>query len=254
MKTADERLTRKQKRILRQIGQNERVKKSLQEQINFELKVIEPLTKNQKRAFESFESGLQHLVLHGVAGTGKSFISLYLALKELMGTNQNQYQKVMIMRSVVPTRDMGFLPGGFTDKQKVFEAPYHAIFQELYGRSDAYDYFKRKGLIEFCTTSFIRGITLSNCILCCDEIQNMSGHELDSVITRVGENTKVVFSGDITQSDFRHSDDRDGLRKFMDILKKMEMFEFIEFEQDDIVRSRLVKSYIIEKLKLGYNF
>ena len=251
MKTADERLTRKQKRILRQLGQHERVKKSLQEQINFELKVIEPLTKNQKRAFESFESGLQHLVLHGVAGTGKSFISLYLALKELMGTNQNQYQKVMIMRSVVPTRDMGFLPGGFKDKQKVFEAPYHAIFQELYGRSDAYDYFKRKGLIEFCTTSFIRGITLSNCILCCDEIQNMSGHEVDSVITRVGENCKIMFSGDATQSDLIKTSEKNGIIDFMKVLRKMPSFDIIEFGVDDIVRSGLVRQYLIAKIEEG---
>jgi phosphate starvation-inducible protein PhoH len=250
---ASERLTRKQKRILKQLGHKDQTK-PLQDKLNFELKKIEPLTENQRRTFESFRQG-QHLLLHGIAGTGKSFISLYLALQYLLeNKDKGPIEKVVICRSVVPTRDMGFLPGSSKDKQKVYESPYNQIFQELFGRGDAYDYLKRKGVVEFMTTSFIRGITLNNCILCCDEIQNMSGHELDSVITRMGTDTRLIFSGDITQSDFLHDHDRGGLRKFMDILNKMNMFEFIEFDEHDIVRSELVKSYIIEKKKLGYSF
>lgn len=253
MQQADERLTRKQKRILKQLGHKDKVQ-SVQEKINFDLKQIEPLTENQRKTFDNFQEG-KHLLLHGVAGTGKSFISLYLALKELLeAEDKERYQKVIIMRSVVPTRDMGFLPGSFKDKQKVYESPYTSIFTELFGRGDAYDYFKRKGLVEFMTTSFIRGITVSNCILCCDEIQNMTGHELDSIITRVGDNTRLIFSGDITQSDFYHENDRGGLKKFIDILDKMQLFGFVEFNENDIVRSELVKSYIIQKMRLGYNF
>ena len=244
-----ERLTRKQKRILKQLGHKDQTK-PLQDKLNFELKKIEPLTENQRRTFESFREG-QHLLLHGIAGTGKSFISLYLALQYLLeNKDKGLIEKVVICRSVVPTRDMGFLPGSSKDKQKVYESPYNQIFQELFGRGDAYDYLKRKGVVEFMTTSFIRGITLNNCILCCDEIQNMSGHELDSVITRVGKNCRIVFCGDFRQSDFTREHERNGLIDFMRILNRMKSFEYIDFTENDIVRSAMVKEYIIAKDRL----
>ena len=186
----EETTTRKQRRLLRQnkIGELENQK------IPFKIKKIEPLTENQKISFEQYHNG-KNLMLHGIAGTGKSFISVYLALNEIMNENKN-YNKIIIVRSVVPTRDMGFLPGNSKEKTKVYEAPYYAICGELFGRGDAYEILKQKGLVDFISTSFIRGITLNNCIIIVDEIANMTLHELDSIITRVGKNCKIIFSGD----------------------------------------------------------
>jgi len=239
-------LTRKEKRLLKQNKNGS----GTQEKLNFQLKTIEPLTKNQKEAFEAYRCG-QNLLLHGIAGTGKSFISMYLSLEEILSSSDSQYKKIVIVRSVVPTREMGFLPGNAKEKAQVYEAPYYAICTELFGRGDAYSYLKQKNLVEFISTSFIRGITLNDCIIIVEEIANMSLHELDSVITRVGKNCKVIFSGDFRQSDFTRDHEKNGLPQFMKIIKRMKSFTFIDFDQNDIVRSGLVKSYIIEKDRLG---
>ena len=238
------RLTRKEKRILRQTNQ----KVNNQEKLNFKLKNIEPLTQNQKLSFEAYQNG-KNLLLHGIAGTGKSFISLYLALNQILSEN-SQYKKLVIVRSVVPTRDMGFLPGNSKEKAKVYEAPYYAICTELFGRSDSYDYLKSKNLVDFISTSFIRGITLNDCIIVVDEIANMTLHELDSVITRVGKNCKIVFCGDFRQSDFTKEHEKNGLVDFMRIIERMKSFTFIDFNEQDIVRSSMVKDYIIQKDRL----
>ena len=243
----EERLTRKQRRLLRQnkVGELDNQK------TEFVMKKIEPLTENQKLSFEYFDKG-KNLMLHGIAGTGKSFISLYLALREIMDNKNSQYKKVIIVRSVVPTRDMGFLPGSNKEKAKVYEAPYYAICTELFGRGDAYDILKQRNMVDFISTSFIRGITLNNSIIVVDEMQNMSGHELDSVITRIGKNCKVIFSGDFRQSDFSKTTDKDGLLQFMKIIQRMKAFAFVEFYQEDICRSALVKEYIILKDRIGF--
>jgi phosphate starvation-inducible protein PhoH len=238
------RLTRKEKRVLRQTNQ----KVNNQEKLNFKLKHIEPLTQNQKLSFDAYNNG-KNLMLHGIAGTGKSFISMYLGLGQILSEN-SQYKKLVIVRSVVPTRDMGFLPGSSKEKAKVYEAPYYAICTELFGRSDSYEYLKSKNLVEFISTSFIRGITLNDCIIVVDEIANMTLHELDSVITRVGKNCRIVFCGDFRQSDFTKEHEKNGLIDFMKIISKMKSFTFIDFNEQDIVRSSMVKDYIIQKDKL----
>jgi len=239
------RLTRKEKRILRQQNGKENTN---QEKLNFNLKHVEPLTENQKRSFEAYQQG-KNLMLHGIAGTGKSFISLYLSLNQILSEN-SVYKKLVIVRSVVPTRDMGFLPGSPKEKAKVYESPYYAICSELFGRGDAYDYLKNKNLVEFISTSFIRGVTLNDCIIVVDEIANLTLHELDSVITRVGKNCRIIFSGDFRQSDFTKDQEKNGLNDFMRIIKRMKSFEFIDFQREDIVRSKMVKDYIISKEEL----
>jgi len=240
----EKRLTRKEKRILRQNGNN-----IPQEKLNFNLKHFEPLTKNQRISFDAYETG-KNLMLHGIAGTGKSFISMYLGKKQVL-TENSPYKKVVIVRSVVPTRDMGFLPGNSKEKAKVYEAPYYAICTELFGRGDAYEYLKSKGIVEFISTSFIRGITLNDTIIIVDEMANMTLHELDSVITRVGKNCRIIFSGDFRQSDFIKQQDKNGLMDFMRIIERMKSFVFVDFNEQDIVRSAMVKDYIIVKDRLG---
>lgn len=210
------------------------------------LNEIEPLTQNQLLAFESDKN----LVLHGVAGTGKTFVACYLAYDDM---SKGDYRQFVIIRSAVPTRDMGFLPGSDKEKSAVYEEPYKDVAVELFQRGDAYQILKQKGLVHFMTTSFIRGITLNNSVIFIDECQNMTFHELDSIITRVGRDCRIIFSGDFRQDDFHNKrGEESGLSKFLEVLQATGKFDMIDFEIKDIVRSDLVKDYIIAKHQLGY--
>ena len=241
------RLTKREKRIARQNGDaQEGLTFKTQ---NFNLKHVNPLTENQRLAFEAFDDG-KHLMLHGMAGTGKTFIALSKAIDALM-SNKGVQNKIYIVRSVVPTRDMGFLPGNQKEKMKVYEAPYYAICTELFDRSDAYEILKQKNAIEFISTSFIRGITMNNCYVIVDEVNNMTFHELDSVITRIGKGCRVLFCGDFRQSDLTKEQERNGLKDFMKVIGKLNDFVHVDFLEQDIVRSKLVKEYIIARQKLG---
>jgi phosphate starvation-inducible protein PhoH and related proteins len=214
-----------------------------------DLKVITPKTINQEKTFEAFKAGRQ-LVLHGVAGTGKSYISLYLALEQVLDPSC-EYSSVIIVRSVVPTRDIGFLPGTEAEKIAIYEAPYRHICGELFNIKNAYECLKSSQTIEFTSTSHIRGRTINNAIIIVDEMQNLTFHELDSIFTRIGYNTRIIFCGDYLQSDLVKTNDRQGLLKFMQVLGAMRETSQIEFGIDDIVRSDIIKSYILAKLKLN---
>jgi phosphate starvation-inducible protein PhoH len=224
-----------------------KAKKNVQQ--HFSLRKIQPLTANQDKTFKGYDTG-KNLLLHGVAGTGKTYISMYLALQEVLKTD-SQYNKIVVIRSVVPSRDMGFLPGSAKDKAKVYEEPYKEICDDLFGRGDGYDILRMKGLVEFATTSFLRGVTFRDAIVIVDEFQNMNLAELDTVITRIGNNCKIIFCGDIRQSDFVKKEERQGMLTFMKIIDKMNLFDKVEFDVEDIVRSALVKNYIISKLAVG---
>jgi phosphate starvation-inducible PhoH-like protein len=220
---------------------------ALDNKLSLDIKHFNPLTSNQETVFKQFTR--KHLFLHGSAGTGKSFIAIYLALKEIF-SSQSPFKKLIIVRSLVQTRDMGHLPGSDKDKMKVYEAPYIPICAELFGRSDAYTVLKQKGIIEFMSTSFIRGITLEDSIVLVDECQNLTSHEMHSVMTRIGNYCKIVFAGDIRQTDLNKRKEYSGICDFIKIIQQMNCFEFIEFNEDDIVRSQLVKNYIITKNRL----
>jgi len=239
-------LTKRERRRLRREGVIDLHSNRKQKQ-SFKLKSIQPITANQEVVFEEWNDG-QNLLLHGVAGTGKTFLGFYLGLTELFD-QETSYQSVTIVRSAVPTRDMGFLPGNLKEKSRAYELPYYAIATELYGRGDAYEILKNRNDVEFITTSHVRGITLNNTIVVVDEIQNLTFHELDSIITRCGKNCKIIMCGDFRQNDLADQGEDSGIKKFMNIIKKMSMFSFVEFTNDDIVRSKLVKEYIIVKGK-----
>ncbi len=241
------RLTKREKRVARQNGDTQEGLTFKTQ--NFNLKTVNPLTENQRIAFDAFDDG-KHLMLHGMAGTGKTFIALSKTIDALM-SNKGVQNKIYIVRSVVPTRDMGFLPGNQKEKMKVYEAPYYAICTELFDRSDAYEILKQKNAIEFISTSFIRGITMNNCYVIVDEVNNMTFHELDSVITRIGKGCRVLFCGDFRQSDLTKEQERNGLKDFMKIVGKLNDFVHVDFLEQDIVRSKLVKEYIIARQKLG---
>ena len=224
--------------------------------INTDLLVdIEPLTENQKRLFKSYEEG-KHLVAYGVAGTGKTFITLYNALNDVLSTD-TPYDKIYLVRSLVSTREIGFLPGDHEDKSYLFQVPYKNMVKYMFQMpSDAdfemlYGNLKAQETIKFWSTSFIRGTTLDNAIVIVDEFQNLNFHELDSIITRVGENTKIMFCGDATQTDLQKTNEKNGIVDFMKVLRTMPSFDIIEFGINDIIRSGLVKEYIIAKMQLG---
>ena len=217
---------------------------------------IEPITDNQKRLFESYKEG-KHIVAYGTAGTGKTFITLYNALKQVLD-DTTPYERIYLVRSLVSTREIGFLPGDHEDKADIYQIPYKNMVKYMFQMpSDAdfemlYGNLKAQESIKFWSTSFIRGTTLDNAIVIVDEFQNLNFHELDSIITRIGENSKIMFCGDASQSDLIKTNDRNGIVDFMNVLRKMPSFDIIEFGIDDIVRSGLVKEYIIAKLEMGF--
>ena len=215
-----------------------------------DLITVSPLTENQKTAFEAYKKDNKSLILHGSAGTGKTFISIYLSLEQVLEKSNRQYNKLYVIRSVVPTRDIGYLPGDKQEKIEVYEDPYMSICAELFECKDAYEKLKQQGVIEFLPTSFVRGITFDNSIIIIDECQNLNFHELDSVITRIGKDCKILFCGDFYQTDFVRENEKQGLKKFIKILNHLPQFANIEFSCDDIVRSDLVKSYILAKNEL----
>jgi phosphate starvation-inducible PhoH-like protein len=215
--------------------------------VNFELRKISALTANQERVFQAYSEG-NHLNLHGYAGTGKTYLALYLALRDYISSGK--YRRVIVVRSVVPSRKIGFLPGDDKQKSKVYEDPYKEIVNDLFSRGDAYDCLKLRREVEFTTTSFLRGLTFYDSIIIVDEIQNMLFQELDTVMTRLGDNTRVIFCGDYRQSDLDRSE-REGVHQFMNVLHKMQNFAHIEFGLEDIVRSGLVKDYIIHRTELN---
>jgi predicted ribonuclease YlaK len=217
---------------------------------------IDPLTENQKRLFESYAAG-KHLVAYGCAGTGKTFISLYNALQDVLDES-TPYERIYLVRSLVATREIGFLPGSHEDKADIYQIPYKNMVKYMFQlSSDAefemlYGNLKAQETIKFWSTSFLRGTTLDNAIVIVDEFQNLNFHELDSIITRVGENTKICFCGDASQSDLQKTNERNGIVDFMTVLRKMNSFDIIEFGVEDIVRSGLVKEYIIAKMEAGF--
>jgi len=217
---------------------------------------IDPLTENQRKLFDSY-AAQKHVVAYGCAGTGKTFITLYNALREVLD-ERTPYERIYLVRSLVATREIGFLPGSYEDKSDIYQIPYKNMVKYMFQMpSDAdfemlYGNLKSQETIKFWSTSFLRGTTLDNAIVIVDEFQNANFHELDSIITRVGENTKICFCGDATQSDLQKTNERNGVIVFMSVLRKMPSFDIIEFGVDDIVRSGLVKEYIIAKLEAGF--
>jgi predicted ribonuclease YlaK len=225
--------------------------------INLDLLLdIDPLTENQKKLFDFYDEG-KNIVAYGTAGTGKTFITFYNAIRDVLDEN-TPYEKIYIVRSLVATREIGFLPGDHEDKSSLYQIPYKNMVKYMFQMPDdasfemLYGNLKTQGTISFWSTSFIRGTTLDNAILIIDEFQNLNFHELDSIITRVGENTKICFCGDATQSDLVKANERNGIIDFMRILQVMPSFETIEFGIEDIVRSGLCKEYIIAKTELGF--
>lgn len=207
---------------------------------NLSLVEIKPITEAQVRVFSS----KKNLVLHGAAGTGKSFISSYLAYKDVL---DRVYGRLIYVRSAVPTRDIGFLPGTEKEKTDIYKRPYIDIAKELFDRGDAYELLEASNVVNFMTTSFVRGLSLDHAVIIVDECQNMTYQELDSIITRVGDNSRIIFCGDYYQKDLKNT----GIKDFYEVLHSMSQFDFVNFTIEDVVRSDLVKSYLKAKYEKG---
>ena len=232
---------------------------SKKKEINYsDLIKIEPITDTQKQVFKSWKEG-KNQFLCGCAGTGKTFVSMYLAFEEVL-RNETPYDKVIIVRSLIPTREIGFLPGDEEDKAALYQVPYANMAQFMFKQPNEqafnilYDRLKAQGSFYFLSTSFLRGLTFDNSIIIVDECQNLNFHELDTIITRVGQDAKISFCGDFMQSDLTKRNEKDGLHDFVKILEEMDEFSISEFSIGDIVRSGFVRSYLIEKTKLGLGF
>ena len=220
-----------------------------------DLVTIKPITDNQKEIFSTWKKGLNQF-LFGAAGTGKTFVSMYLALQEVMDLKKSA-DKVILVRSLIPTREIGFLPGDEEDKSALYQVPYRNMVQFMFEMPNEqafnglYDKLKSQGSLYFLSTSFLRGLTFDNSIIIVDECQNLNFHELDTIITRVGQDSKIMFCGDFGQTDLIKNNEKNGLHDFMRILEEMEEFNCTEFNIGDIVRSGFVRSYLINKTKMG---
>jgi phosphate starvation-inducible protein PhoH len=213
------------------------------------LKTFQPLTNNQKTFFDAYKQGDYFIALHGVAGTGKTFIALYKAIEEVLDKS-NPFNKIIVVRSAVQSREIGHLPGDVGEKMEIYEQPYRQICHQFFDRKDAWDRLEEQGHIQFISTSFIRGMSFDNAIIIVDEMQNLNYEEIDTVMTRVGHMSKIIWCGDYRQTDLnKRKSDVTGILKFFDIAQHMKAFTRIEFTPDDIVRSSLVKDYILAKLK-----
>jgi len=243
MTSSEQRLTRRQRKLAEKSQRN-----YSSESKGLNLNNIQPLTENQTLAFSLYDKNL-HMILHGAPGTGKSFISLYLALDELFN-GQSGIEKILIIRSAQASKNIGFLPGSAKQKMEVYEAPYISICAQLFGRGDAYSILRQRGSIEFESTSFLRGNSIDNTIIIFDEAQNSSYMEIKTVLTRVGENTRVIVCGDTKQDDLTSArfSEESGLPALIKISKKMKSLSLIEFSIEDIVRSGFVKEFIIAEM------
>ena len=250
-------MPRARKKLTPDINGMSAKQKKRRKPINSDMLVnIEPLTPAQEKVFEHWNND-KNLFMYGAAGTGKTFVALYLALKEVL-KEDSPFDKVYLVRSLVATREIGFLPGDHEDKSSLYQIPYKNMVKYMFEMPDdnsfemLYGNLKAQETVSFWSTSFLRGTTLDRAIVIVDECQNLNFHELDSIITRVGEDTKIIFCGDVQQSDLVKANEKNGVLDFMSIIRIMDEFGMVEFGVEDIVRSGLIRSYLISKISLGF--
>lgn len=227
------------------------VKVQLKNNSHIQPKNLEPMNARQLEVIDAYGEG-KHPVLAGSAGTGKTLLAMSLALSSVLV--EGDQKRVILVRSTVPTRDSGHLPGSLDEKNAIYELAYRSTCNEICGQGDAYEVLKKNGVIVFCSTSYLRGITLNDSVVIVDEVQNLTIEEISTVVTRLGKNSRLIICGDIQQSDLAIGNKRKEISGFHDLIaisKSIREFEVIWFSTADIVRSGIVKSWLIAKEKLA---
>lgn len=212
----------------------------------------QPITKTQEKLFETFEEfPNKSMFLYGSPGTGKTFLATYLALQQILD-NTTGFDKILYIRNPVQTgENIGFTPGTPEEKISLYEQPYASIFEEMFGWENSWQNCKKLGIVEFCIPNFLRGTTFKNTIVIVDECQSMSFHTINTIVTRIGQDSKIILCGDESQNDlignkYKNYEISSGFNKTLNIVKKItQHFSIIEFKTNDVIRSELVKDWII---------
>ncbi len=208
-----------------------------------DIRSFRALTQSQAEGLRGWAEG-DNVAFLGTAGTGKTLLASYCASSAVFNPDTEQ-DHIVIVRSAVQSRDLGFLPGTLIEKLAEYEQPYRDAFKDLFGRDATYDDMKAAKRITFLSTSFLRGVTFDNAVIILEEAQNMTFREIYTVMTRVGHRSRVIVTGDTRQCDFgERSRETSGLHKFGRIAKELGNFAVVEFNRHDIVRSGFVKSWI----------
>jgi phosphate starvation-inducible PhoH-like protein len=175
----------------------------------------------------------------GSAGTGKTYVAASYAAEKLY---YRETSKIIVTRpNVEASRSLGFLPGELEEKYAPYLEPFEGVFIRAFGKS-LYELFKKRGQIDPRPLGFMRGATFDDAIVLVDECQNMTEKEFKLLLTRIGHNSKVIFSGDSRQVDIPDS----GLMSTIQRLQYIPSIEVVEFYPSDIVRSDLCKQIILE--------
>lgn len=206
---------------------------------------VTPLTDTQRACCQQYAAGAEVLLWLGTPGTGKTFLAVSQALHDALHTKR--HQRIVLVRSAVPSRSVGYLPGTEEDKLAAYQAPYRDICARLFTQVDAYARLVAQGTLEFVSTSYLRGMTWDDAIVIVDECQNMSDMELHTIMTRLGQRSRIIFCGDQGQTDLQRVSDRSGWPTFSEILQAMPMTQVTYFTPDDIVRSPVIKAYILAR-------
>jgi phosphate starvation-inducible protein PhoH and related proteins len=214
------------------------------------LKKVDPRTANQEKIFDRFDEG-KHLYIHGTAGTGKTYVACYLAMDAIL--NHGDFEELVIIRSAVPSRRQGFLPGNEEEKNEIFEVPYENLFTKLFDGDRPYQNLKSSNKVRFISTSYLRGITLENCVVLIEEVQNMNDGEIDTVMTRLGENCRAIICGDTAQNDLFYMHEDSCIDKLSKVVRKMPSFSVIEMKPEDICRNGLVREWLLSKASVQNN-
>lgn len=207
---------------------------------------MQPLTDTQREFLTAYQSNTDALIVQGPPGTGKTFLALWAALQEALSSKRAR--RVILVRSAVPSRSMGFLPGTEAEKLDVYQAPYRDMCARLCGVGDAYARLVTQGTLECVSTSYLRGMTWDDAIVIVDECQNMSEMELHTLMTRMGQRSRILFCGDVGQTDLMKRGDTSGWPVFGRVVMGLPMVATITYTAEDIVRSPLVKAYLLARM------
>ncbi|MCB1123322.1 MAG: PhoH family protein, partial [Verrucomicrobiae bacterium] len=207
--------------------------------LKFPKKKLIPKTLNQKRYLEAIFA--KEIVFGiGPAGTGKTYLAMAAAIHALL---QGEIEKIILTRPAVEAGEaLGFLPGDLEEKITPYLRPLYDAIHDMLGKENG-DKLMEKGVIEIAPLAYMRGRTLSKAFIILDEAQNTSSEQMMMFLTRLGDNSRMIVTGDITQIDLPRNKES-GLRGITHILNHIPEIELFYFESFDVVRHPLVQKII----------